>query len=213
MAQLHAIRREQGRMAELEAAAAAFVEGMPDVPGWRMGLAMIYISTGQLDKARPHFDYLARDGFAHIPRDAVWMAAMAGCAEICAALGDADRAAELYELLLPYQERCVVISFGFAIVGSVAHFLGQLAAVLRRWDEALRHFEAATDLQLRIDAKPALGRTWYEHARALLARGQAADRPQAEQLLAQARKTANELGMERLQAQASAAAEAITDDR
>jgi class 3 adenylate cyclase/tetratricopeptide (TPR) repeat protein len=204
-AQIHAIRREQGRMGELEAMAAAFVAQFPEVPAWRMGLAMIYASTGQLDAARVHFDHLASDDFTHIPRDAVWIAAMAGCAEICAALGDAARAAQLYELLLPYERRYVVLSFGFAFIGSVAHFLGQLATVNSQWEQALQHFETAAAMHRRIGALPALARTGYEYARMLLDRDRPGDREQAHELLAQAVETAGELGMPWLHDKALAA--------
>jgi DNA-binding SARP family transcriptional activator len=206
-AQIHAIRREQGRMGELEPLAQAFAEQHPEVPAWRMGLAMIHASTDQLDAARVHFDFLARDGFAHIPRDAVWLAAMAGCAEVCAALGDLDRAVELYELLLPYRRRFVVISFGFAFIGSVAHFLGQLAAVTGRWDQAKQHFEAAIQVHAQIGAMPALARTRHEYAQMLLGRGQAGDRERAGALLAQATDSARQLGMARLLERAEAASE------
>jgi hypothetical protein len=79
-AQIQAIRREQGRMGELQSIAAAFVEQFPQIPAWRMALAMIQASTGQLEAARVHIDFLARDGFDRIPRDGLRLTAVAGLA-------------------------------------------------------------------------------------------------------------------------------------
>ena len=204
-AQINAIRREQGRLGELEPIAAALVEQLPEVPGWRMSLAMIHVSTGQLPAARAHFDFLARDGFAHLPRDGVWLAMTAGLAEVCSALDDAARAEQLYNLLLPFRQRFVVISFGFACMGPVAHFLGQLATVTSRWEEAGRHFDAALEMETRMRTRPALARTAHHYARMLLARDRSGDRRRAHELLAQAAEIAGGLGMSWLRDDALAA--------
>jgi tetratricopeptide (TPR) repeat protein len=204
-AQIHAIRREQGRLAELEPIAAALVEQLPEVPGWRMSLAVIHASTGQVPAARVHFDVLARDGFTHLPRDGVWLAMMAGLTEVCSALGDTARAEQLYNLLFPFRQRFVVISFGFACLGSVAHFLGQLATVRSRWEEARRHFNTAFEMETRMGARPALARTAHQYARMLLAQDQSDGQRRAQELLAMAAETAGELGMSWLRDEALAA--------
>jgi hypothetical protein len=204
-AQIHAIRREQGRMSELEPIAAAFVEQLPEVPAWRMGLAVIYASTGQLEAARMHLGLLARDGFGRIPRDGLWLPAMAGLAEVCAALDDAARAEQLYGLLLSFRRRFVVVSFGFVCMGPVAHFLGQLATVTTRWEEARRHFEAALEMETRMRARPALARTGYEYARMLLHQDRPGDRQHAHELLVQTAEIAGDVGMSWLQDKALAA--------
>jgi class 3 adenylate cyclase/tetratricopeptide (TPR) repeat protein len=204
-AQIHAIRREQGRLAELEPIAAALVEQLPEVPGWRMSLALIHVSTGQVPAARVHFDVLAKDGFTHLPRDGVWLAIMAGLTEVCSALGDTARAEQLYDLLLPFRQRFVIISFGFACLGSVANFLGELATVRSRWEEAGRHFDAALEMETQMGARPALARTALQYARMLLAQDRSDDRRRAHKLLAMAAETAGELGMSWLREEALAA--------
>jgi class 3 adenylate cyclase/tetratricopeptide (TPR) repeat protein len=204
-AQIHAIRREQGRLAELEPIAAALVEQLPEVPGWRMSLAVMHASSGQLPAARMHFDILARDGFTHLPRDGTWLAMMAGLTEVCSALGDAARAEQLYDLLLPFRQRFVVISFGFACLGSVAQFLGQLATTTSRWEEARRHFDVALEMETRMGARPALARTAHQYGKMLLAQERSDDRRRAHELLAQAAETAGDLGMAWLRDEALAA--------
>ena len=43
-----------------------------------------------LDEARGEFERLAADGFAAVPRDAMWPGWLAFLAEVCVALGDRD---------------------------------------------------------------------------------------------------------------------------
>jgi DNA-binding SARP family transcriptional activator len=194
-AQIQFIRREQGRMGEVEPMVATFVERLPQIPAWRMAKALIDASIGQLEAARSQLDFLARDGFGRIPRDVFWLPALAGLAEVCATLGDEARAAQLYDLLVPYQQRFVVISFGFACMGAVVQFLGQLASVTHRWEDADRHFEAALRSYMRVDARPAFARTAYEYAQMLLDRGWPGDPQRALELLTRSMATAEELGM------------------
>ena len=47
------------------------------------------------------FEALAEPGFDALPRDANWLIALTLLAEVCGALGDAERARELYALLEP----------------------------------------------------------------------------------------------------------------
>ena len=47
---------------------------------------------------------MAADGFVGIPQDGDWMIAIALLADSCTELGDAERAARLYEVLLPYRD-------------------------------------------------------------------------------------------------------------
>jgi len=55
-------------------------------------------------------------------------------------------------------------------LGSCAHWLGLLAAMLGRRDVASAHFEAALEMNARLGARPALGRTCYAYGRMLLRR-------------------------------------------
>ena len=45
------------------------------------------------------FEHLAADNFTTIPQDALWVACMVYLAEVCTFLGDARRAATLYQCL------------------------------------------------------------------------------------------------------------------
>src|SRR4029078_7196145 len=82
------IRREQGRVAEVEGAVRGFIELYPAIPAWRGALALLLIELGRPDEARAEFDGVAEGGFAAFPSDANWLIAITLMAEVCGALGD-----------------------------------------------------------------------------------------------------------------------------
>jgi uncharacterized protein HemY len=100
----------------------------------------------------------------------------------------------LYKLLLPYRGLNLVAIFR-ACYGSVSRYLGTLAAVTARWDDAERHFEEAMAMNSTMGARPWLAHTQYQYARMLLARDQTGDSDKATALLKEALTTARELGM------------------
>jgi class 3 adenylate cyclase len=194
--QVFTARRDQGRLGEMEASAAALVEQQPHVPGWRSVLAHLYLETGRIDEARREFEALAAAGFASIPEDPVWMPTMSMLSEVCAALGDEPRAAELYALYLPYEARHIVVGAGVASTGAVAGFLGLLAGTMRRWDDAIRHFERALALNAQMGARPRLAYTQLAYAQMLRTRGEPGDVAKAIALAGQALEIGEALGMQ-----------------
>ena len=115
-------------------------------------------------------------------------------------MDDADRAATLRRLLLPYAHRTVVVGRGVVCIGALARTLGLLATVLERWTEAERHFCAAEVLNRRLGAPPLVARTQVDHARMLLTRRQPGDVERAGSLLAEAQTTTSQLGLDGVQA-------------
>ncbi|MGH7805492.1 MAG: hypothetical protein ACREQJ_14185, partial [Candidatus Binatia bacterium] len=69
-AQIVTLRTHQGRGAEFETALRGFVSKYPSLVVWRCALAFLLAEAGRKDEARRHFEDLARDDFAHVPRDA-----------------------------------------------------------------------------------------------------------------------------------------------
>ena len=63
-------------------------------------------------------------------------------AHVAVYLDDRARAGTLYDLLLPYAHRTATLT-GEIAVGPVSGYLGLLATLLARWDDAERHFEVA----------------------------------------------------------------------
>jgi class 3 adenylate cyclase len=195
--QMFSARRDQGRLDELEASVAATVEQQPHVPGWRVALAHLYAEIGRDDDARREID-VAAAGLTELPEDAVWLSAVSTLSNACASVGDGGHAAPLYDLLLPYAGRAVIVGAGVAFAGAVSHYLGLLAATMERSVEASLHFETALEMHERIGARTWLVQTRFAYARMLRARGEPGDHAKAASLLAQALDTAQALGMKSL---------------
>jgi tetratricopeptide (TPR) repeat protein len=189
------IRREQGRLAEIEPAVARFVDLYPALPAWRAGQALLFLELDRVDAARDEFESLAEPGFASLPRDANWLVAVTVLAEVCGALGDAARAGELRELLAPYAQRNVVVGRAATFNGSASRLLGILAATLRDWEAAEGHFIEALAMHSRMGARPWEVRTQLAYAEMLLARRRRGDTARARELLTAAAASARQLGM------------------
>jgi tetratricopeptide (TPR) repeat protein len=189
------LRREQGRLDEVSPLVGHFVQTNPQANAWRPGLALIYAELGQLEAARVQFNLLAADGFRAVVRDGVWVASIAYLAQVCSALGDADRASVLYSLLQPYSGRNLLAGTSIACLGAADALLGSLCATMKRWSDAERHFVAALAMNERQGARPALAHTRYHYASMLLARHGAADRQLAGNLFEEAAREAAALGM------------------
>ena len=157
-------------------------------------VAKFYDALGRDDDARAKFEELAQNDFAGVPVDEEWLASMCILADLAASLGDAQRARVLYELLSPFRER-VGTSYPEISVGAVSRYLGLLAAVESRWDDAERHFEDAMEVNRRIGARPWLAHTQEDYARMLLMRGGAGDAENAALLLDEVVAAYRELGM------------------
>ncbi len=202
--QMLILRREQGRLRELESTVLQFTRQYPQITAWRCGLAFVYAATGRESEARREFEQLAANDFAAVERDILWIVAVTMLAEVCAVLGDAARAAQLYQLLLPLAEAAVVLSFGTLYLGSAARALGILAATMGRWVDAEAHFEAALRVHRRVGARPSLAHVCVDYAAMLLARDASGDRVRAVALLNEALELAQAVGMQAVTERATA---------
>jgi tetratricopeptide (TPR) repeat protein len=193
------VRREQGRLKELEPVVRYFVQQHSAAGAWRPGLALIYAELGRTEQARVEFDHLSQHDFVDLPRDPLWMGSMTYLVDVCTFLGDKPRASILYQLLLPYAGHTVIVGNAVACYGALCRYLGALATTLERWDEAARHFEDALAMNTRMEAWPWLAHTQYQYATMLLARDQPGDGEKARDLLKAALCTARKLGMHALE--------------
>jgi DNA-binding SARP family transcriptional activator len=192
--QLYLLRREQGRLEEMEELVRRAATDNPTYPIWRCVLADMLLALGSTADARAELDALAAGGFSAIPFDEEWAVSLCFLSEAAARLGEKDNAATLYELLLPYADK-VALSYPEISLGPVSRFLGILASTTGRYDEAGRHFEGAIALTERIGARPWLAHTRDDYANTLLRRGEPGDTERARGLLDSARAAYRELGM------------------
>jgi len=196
--QMTFVRREEGRLAELVPWVQETMKQMPGQLVVRCGLASFHADLGQGEDARREFEEVAAYGFAALPRDIYWLISLAHLADACAFLKDAPRAAALYELLVPYSGRNVVMGPGVACFGSADRLLGILAATGKRWAVAEQHFQTALVFNARIGASAWLAHTQAQLAAMLVERDAEGDRTRAQRLLIDALQTAQRLGMKAL---------------
>ncbi len=136
---------------------------------FRCALTYAHARTGRRADASRAFAELTHDDCAALPFDQEWTFGMSLLAETCGLLGEAEHARALYDLLLPWRELNVVDQ-GEGIRGSVARYLGLLAAAGERWAEADRHFDDALTANAAMGLEPWLERTREDRERMARAR-------------------------------------------
>ncbi|MBX3023916.1 protein kinase [bacterium] len=198
-AQMYSLRQEQGRLAEIEPVLEMMRAQYPHNAGWPVALAYLYAETGRLDEAARELAALAANDFRALPRDLTFNVQLTYLSRLCARVGDAAAARRLYALHLPSAHHFVVAA-GTAPLGAAARNLGLLAATMGDDDDAARWFEAALQLNARVDSPPALAHVQADYAALLRRRGRAGAGARAAALAAEARATAAALGMTALAA-------------
>ncbi len=188
------LRREQGRIVETDAFVRAWVPDAANVGRYVRFVAIRHAEMGDLGAAREAFTTAAKNGFGAPIFDNTWIHTLALASEVCSFVDDAERAADLYEKLLPYAARNV-IGGDVICLGAVARYLALLACTLGRADDAERHFLHAIELHARMGARPFLARTQYEYGRM---HARAGDQQAGAPLLEHAETIAREIGMDGL---------------
>jgi DNA-binding CsgD family transcriptional regulator len=191
--QMYAIRRAEGRLAEV----APLMRALAGRPGssstWRPGLAALYVDLDMLDEAREVFASLAPERFGSVPRDAVWPASLTFVAETCLALADRAEARVLYEELTPFRGHNLMAGMTICF-GPADRLLGGLAALLGRTEDADEHFRVALELAERSPSPLWTCEVQYDWAGVLAGR----DRERAARLHEEALATARRHGIGRV---------------
>jgi hypothetical protein len=191
------MREAQGRLGELEAAVQQFADAQPAMPVWRCGLLCVHLQTGRTTELRREYERFAAEGFGSLPRDNLWLPALALLAEVCSHLGDKQGARELRGLLEPYSGRNVVTP-GAAYIGPVDRYLALVAAAAGDQDRAAAFFASARELAGAMAARPTCARLAVDEAETLRDR----DPARSAALAAEGAAEADELGLDRLAARA-----------
>ena len=123
------------------------------------------------------------------------LGAAAMLAFVAAWTGDSSAAAQLREVLLPYQGRLAVFGGANTCMGPVSFFLGLLATRLGLLDEAVSCLDEAATFAEEAGALPSLALSLQAAAAALSLRQAPGDRQQASACQARAREIAERLGV------------------
>lgn len=162
-AQLFLRRREQGRLPELVPQFTSILEQYPGMPIFRCWMALAHLQDGQSEAAAALLSELCADRCAALPWDQLWLGAITALAEVAIAVHNRAAAAVLYELLLPFAGRNVMVGIPISM-GAAALYLGQLAAAGDDTAAAVRHYEHAIALNHRLGIRVFLARTQVAYA-------------------------------------------------
>jgi DNA-binding SARP family transcriptional activator len=194
VAQRFPLLLEQRRLEELRPALTEIAAANPSNGIYRSLLARLECEAGNDAAARAILELLARDDWATVRHNLESLLAMALLAETAALLADQERASELYDLLAPYAS-LVAVAPHFFPMGAMTRYVGLLAAVPSRLDEAARCLQDAATTNATIGARPWVAHAKADHARVLLTRQAAGDREHARDLLLEALAIHEQLGM------------------
>ena len=187
--------QEQGTQQEAAFGVDLLLDAARHRPGhlFEATLAGVLATFGRLPEAGSELQRMLPQALsASGPR---WLGAMAALAVAASATGDREAAGALYAALAPYRGRLVIQGGANAAAGPVSHYLGLLAAVLGRWDEAAELLSEAADLAGQIGALPSLAHARAGLADALASRAGPGDIEAAEEQRRHARSVAERLGM------------------
>ncbi|MCG8589609.1 MAG: hypothetical protein MJE66_09990, partial [Proteobacteria bacterium] len=144
---------------EVTPAVEAHARRYPEYPTWQAGLIWVCAETGRTEQAERLLDEIMDRGLDNFPFDINWLATMSLFANSAWLIGAKRHAPALYARLSPYADRFVTSGFGMVYFGSVEGYLGRLAAMTGRRDEAFGHFERALAAERRLEARPWVVRT------------------------------------------------------
>jgi len=205
--QLVSVYFQRGTLGELVPILEQLVEQAPEVSGIVRGaLALAHGEAGSTEELRRCFDAFASEGH-DLPLDATWLLGMAWWADAAILLGDPAHAGPIFDQFVPWPD--LWPSSGAEIDSPISQYLGGLATVLGRYDEAVAYFEHASDQCQRAGAKFFNARTNLLWGKALLARGAVDDVASARELLTTARDVSVASGYASVERRAREALDAI----
>ena len=170
-AQLALVRLYQGRVEEIVTAIEHGASAYPGISPWRAGLADALAWLDRRTAAAAILDRAAADRFGDVSPDPNRAVALALYADAAALMNHTPAAAILYELTEPWAEQ--LIWNGTAGFGHARLYLGVLAGVLERHEQADQHLEFACAFHETNGLPIWTARTHLGWAEALAARGDA----------------------------------------
>jgi class 3 adenylate cyclase/tetratricopeptide (TPR) repeat protein len=157
--QMFLIRREQGRLQELEPAVRLMVRTNPTGAMWQPGLVLMLAELGMDTEARELLDDLAAQGLARLPHDAMYPAALSMFAQAAWKARSRAIAPLLLERLGVWSGMGVSVGHTCAYLGSADRYLGLLERLQGRPENAARHLAAAREHERGLGAE-----TWVAHS-------------------------------------------------
>jgi DNA-binding SARP family transcriptional activator len=178
---------QRGQAADSITFAEAFAAEHPDMSFIGPVLAVAHAEGGRTAQARRLLDAGASAQFG-LPQDLFWATGLCGYAEAAVLCRAPEHAQILIDLLSPWVGQCACT--GATSEGPISRYVGGLAAVLGRYDEASDLFARSAAFCARTGAEFFACRTDLWWGATLLERGAPGDVEKARDLLAKARAAA-----------------------
>ena len=203
-AQLVGVNHQRGTAYEMVPIIEQMIAETPDLgPGALNGaLALAYTDGGRVDDARHLLEEFAAAEF-DLPLDQIWIPAMVNYADAAVECRDLTYAMPMFDKLAPWADQ--LSCTGSTAEGPVSHYLGGLATVLGRYEEADAYFAQSAAFSARVGAKFFAARTDFLWGRMLAERRAPGDIEKARDLLTKAHTTAVTNGYGTVERRAAAA--------
>lgn len=160
------LRREQGRLNELEGPMRQTAMDRADIPAFVPALAMLLAELGHFDEAAAAVGRVSDDGYSRVI-DRNWPVSWFQLARAVSLAGDVTKARDLFRLGLPLAGQCVMVSLGTVCLGAADLGLAWLAETVGDVDAADDWYQRAEATNARLGAKSWLAQTRADHARLL----------------------------------------------
>ncbi len=188
-AQIGAVSAQRGTVGELVPLIEQMAADAPEIAplGIAAALALAHVEADRTDDARHLLEEFAAANF-DLPLDPVWLSGMVSYAEAAIGCRDPKYAGPLFDRLAPWADQ--FSTTGITADGPVSHYLGGLATVLGRYDEADAYFTQAAAFNDRANAKFFAARTNLSWGKMLAERKAPGDTEKARDLLTKAHTAA-----------------------
>jgi hypothetical protein len=193
---------QRGTMGELVPFIAQAAADSPGLPAFVAALAVAYSEGDRLDEARHLLEEFAVAEF-DLPMDTSWLTGMVSYSYAAVHCRDPRYAGPLFGQLSPWVDTWST-TLGPTVEGPVSHFLGGLATVLGRYDEADAYFAHSAASSARAHAKFFSAQTDLLWGKMLAERRAPGDLEKARDLLTKARTVAADNGYGNIERRASA---------
>ncbi len=202
--QLMIVSGQRGTMSELAPLIEQMAAGTPDISRGLFGslLAKAHVEGDRTGDARLLLEEFAATDF-DLPLDQIWFTGMVDFAEAAIECRDPKYAQPLFDQLEPWARQ--LPATGGSVLGPVTHYLGGLATVLGRYEEANAYFAEAAAFSDRVGAKFFAARTDLLWGKMLAERKAPGDLEIARELLGKAHTAATRNGYGNVGRRAAAA--------
>jgi tetratricopeptide (TPR) repeat protein len=184
----------------------------PDISQWlfRSLLAKAYVEGDRYEDALALLERFSNANF-DLPQDQIWLTGMVDFADAAIECGQKRYAEPLFRRLEPWAEQ--LPATGGSALAPVSHYLGGLATVLGRYDEAEDYLARSAAFCSRAGAKFFTARNDLSLGRLLAKRRGPGDLKRAREYLSNSRATAIDLGYGAVTRRASEALRSLDEIR